>query len=349
MRVHLVSDSVIRLREMRRQLTPYFVMTECLLGKDGEPKGDYRAIVVAANLRAVENVTRIRDIIRFRSNARKTIFIVDRNDDLAASQAYALGATSVLVTPTDSLQLSSLIDARMPFVASNDGQHHFVKAVASEAATGLVMMFAQVAAGRTIDVCSAKSSGARIIDSIAESGLAHWLDVVRNYYCGAFQHCLLVTGIAVDFGLSLGLSAYDLSRLYAAALFHDVGKAKLSLVLLNKSEKRDLSDRRAIESHPVLGFELLEGNEYITPEVLNAIRHHHEYLDGSGYPDGLCDHRIGDVVRMLTISDVFAELIEARSYKPPMPREDAYQVIAGMTGKLEKPLVKAFKQVALHR
>jgi len=79
------------------------------------------------------------------------------------------------------------------------------------------------------------------------------------------------------------------------------------------------------------------------------VRHHHEYLDGSGYPDGLSAAKIADIVRILTISDVFAALIENRRYRPPMSREDAYEILQSMHGKLEKPLVAAFKDVALKR
>ena len=72
----------------------------------------------------------------------------------------------------------------------------------------------------------------------------------------------------------------------------------------------------------------------------------HEYLDGSGYPDKLCAESISDLVRVLTISDIFAALIEDRRYRPPMPRADAYSILSGMNGKLEKPLVAASKDGA---
>ena len=68
-----------------------------------------------------------------------------------------------------------------------------------------------------------------------------------------------------------------------------------------------------------------------------------------GYPDALCAEKICDVVRILTISDIFAALIEDRRYKPPMPREQAYDILCGMQGKLEKALVAAFRPVALDR
>jgi HD-GYP domain-containing protein (c-di-GMP phosphodiesterase class II) len=72
-------------------------------------------------------------------------------------------------------------------------------------------------------------------------------------------------------------------------------------------------------------------------------------LDGSGYPDGLSGNSISDLVRVLTISDIFAALIEHRPYKQPMQRGDAYEVLCGMHDKLEKALVRAFKPVALAR
>ena len=70
---------------------------------------------------------------------------------------------------------------------------------------------------------------------------------------------------------------------------------------------------------------------------------------GSGYPDALGAASISDIVRILTISDIFAALIEHRTYKPTMPREKAYDILLSMNGKLEKPLVEAFREVALSR
>jgi HD-GYP domain-containing protein (c-di-GMP phosphodiesterase class II) len=85
----------------------------------------------------------------------------------------------------------------------------------------------------------------------------------------------------------------------------------------------------------------------MSPEILDGVRHHHEYLDGSGYPDGLTASEISDLVRLLTISDIFAALVERRPYRSPMSRQQAYKVLCDMGGKLEGPLVKAFQSVAL--
>ena len=159
----------------------------------------------------------------------------------------------------------------------------------------------------------------------------------------------MVTGIAVDFGLRLGAGKPDIERLYSAAIFHDIGKAKIPLAVLDKPGRLDVQERALIETHPAAGYEVLEGHPGISPEILDAVRHHHEYLDGSGYPDALCGASISDIVRILTISDIFAALIERRQYKPTMPRDQAYEILQSMEGKLERPLVTAFKDVALNR
>jgi HD-GYP domain-containing protein (c-di-GMP phosphodiesterase class II) len=132
-------------------------------------------------------------------------------------------------------------------------------------------------------------------------------------------------------------------------MFHDIGKAKIPLAVLDKPGRLDPEERAMIETHPAVGYDVLKGTTGISPEILDAVRHHHEFLDGSGYPDRIGASSISDVVRILTISDIFAALIEDRRYKPPMPRDQAYEIIKSMQGKLEGPLVAAFKPVALNR
>jgi HD-GYP domain-containing protein (c-di-GMP phosphodiesterase class II) len=132
-----------------------------------------------------------------------------------------------------------------------------------------------------------------------------------------------------------------------AATLHDIGKAHIPLSVLNKPGNLDPNEEQIMRRHPVIGYELLKGLSGISPEILDGVRHHHEYLDGSGYPDGLMAGEICDLVRLLTISDIFAALIEARPYSPRRSRQEAFQILCGMGGKLERPLVRAFRNVAL--
>lgn len=307
------------------------------------------AIVVAADIRSVENISALKAASAKLPRIPKRVFLIDRPGRLSVVQAYALGATQVLANSVNQAQLlKRLFDGDVAAIASDLAASGGLEA-ASAGAASIASMFAAAVSGAPIDIRSAKSAGGRIAESIAENGLSDWLTTVRRHHEGTYQHCLLVTGIAVDFGLSLGMASGDIERLYSAAMFHDIGKAKIPLAVLDKPGRLDDRERVLIETHPAAGYEVLKSSPGISPEILDAVRHHHEFLDGSGYPDALCAESITDIVRILTISDIFAALIEHRTYKPTMPRETAYEILQGMNGKLEKPLVEAFREVALNR
>ena len=76
--------------------------------------------------------------------------------------------------------------------------------------------------------------------------------------------------------------------------------------------------------------------------MADVVIHHHECLDGTGYPHGLRGVEISDLVRMITIADMFAALIDRRSYKPTLSSADAYQVLLDTGPKLDKDLVHEF-------
>jgi HD-GYP domain-containing protein (c-di-GMP phosphodiesterase class II) len=80
--------------------------------------------------------------------------------------------------------------------------------------------------------------------------------------------------------------------------------------------------------------------------MIEVVIHHHEHLDGTGYPHGLKSNEISDLVRMVTIADVFAAMIEWRSYRTPMSCRAAYNILVDMGPKLDQQLVREFQAVA---
>ncbi len=349
MTVHVVADTVTKLSTLRAMLERQHAVTSELLSGASNRCSGSDAVVVTADLGVVENIAALKEVFGKLSHVRKRIFLIDQKARLFTVQAYALGATRVLINPVNQANLLAQLADSTPCETGSIDALHGASEAATEGAIAIGSMFSAVLSGKPVDVRSAKGAGSRIADNIAEDGLSSWLETVRRHHEGTYQHCLLVTGIAVDFGLSLGLAKPDMERLYSAAMFHDIGKAKIPLAVLDKPGRLDAQERALIETHPAAGYEVLKAISGISLEVLDAVRHHHEYLDGSGYPDALCAASISDIVRILTISDIFAALIEHRHYKPTMPREQAYEIIRSMHGKLEMPLVAAFRDVALNR
>lgn len=349
MSVHVVADTADKIASLHALLQERYAVTSELLGGTGGRQSDVEAVIVAADLRSVENIAALKELSGKISRIAKRIFLVDQKARLLVVQAYALGATRVLdTTVRQAPLLAQLADIAPCEIGSKDALHN-AREAASAGAIAIGSMFSAVLSGKPIDVRGAKGAGSRIADSVAEDGLSSWLETVRRHHEGTYQHCLLVAGIASDFGLSLGLAKRDLERLSSAAMFHDIGKARIPLAILDKPGRLDEAERAMIETHPAAGWEVLKGSAGISPEILDAVRHHHEYLDGSGYPDALCAASIADIVRILTISDIFSALIEHRAYNSTMSRERAYEILQGMHGKLEMPLVAAFRDVALNR
>ena len=281
-------------------------------------------------------------------NVDKRIFLIDDAAHLSASQAYALGASCVLQGPLNQAKLLKELADCMPAEPSPRRAEQ-PKPLQAPAKSHSLRCSRRWQAARRSTLPAPARPAARSPTPSRNMDCRSGSTTVRKHHEGTYQHCLLVTGLAVDFGLSLGFPKKDIERLHSAAMFHDIGKATIPLSVLDKPGRLDDSERAMIETHPGAGYDILKDNSSISPEVLDGVRHHHEYLDGSGYPDKLCAESICDLVRVLTISDIFAALIEDRRYRPPMSRADAYNILCGMNGKLEKALVAAFKDVALSR
>ncbi len=346
--VHIVADHQDKISELRQLFGLQYCVTSSLLNSGNRVPQPCAATIVAANLRPEDNIAALKALSSETKMARRRIFVIDKKARLLEARAYALGATHVFFSPVNrGALLAALAESDKSTGVSGDVAQG-LRGAASAGAASLASMFSAVLSGQQVDIENGKNAAREIADSVAEDGFTSWLDTVRRHHEGTYQHCLLVTGTAIAFGLHLGLGNMDIERLYSAAMFHDIGKAKIPIAVLDKPGRLDARERAIIETHPGAGYEALKGIPGISPEILDAVRHHHEYLDGSGYPDALCAANISDIVRILTISDIFAALIEDRRYRPSMPRAQAYEILSGMRGKLESPLVTAFKEVALN-
>jgi putative nucleotidyltransferase with HDIG domain len=160
-------------------------------------------------------------------------------------------------------------------------------------------------------------------------------------------HCLFVTGFAVAFAQHLGMREDDQRRMVRAALLHDVGKAFVPVTILDKPGKLTDDEMRVMRMHPRLGYDALAAEGGFPPEMLDVVLHHHELLDGTGYPNGLRGDQISDIVRLTTIVDIHSALVEKRTYRLPYTHANAYAIMEGMEGKLDKHLLQAFRPVGL--
>lgn len=309
------------------------------------------ALLVFADLRQPAIVEAVRRVLPVRGPRPALAFIVPRTCHLCHIQAASLGADAIL-SADDHAAIAVWLRQWQPAGAGLAGPEPSPPILAGGDAL-LRSVLAPVDEDAAPDVLGIQAAVADVQADIERAGMDRWLDAVRAHHSGTYQHCLIVTGVAIRFALSLGFGRADVERVGLAAALHDIGKAAIPLTILDKPSRLSLDETALIRSHPRLGFERLAGTPGLDPDVLQAVLRHHEYLDGSGYPDGITAAGIGDLTRIITLADVYGALIERRSYKPPMPADRAFGILQAMAeeGKLERALVRAFAGmvVADHR
>ncbi|CAM5767003.1 HD-GYP domain-containing protein [Bosea minatitlanensis] len=261
-------------------------------------------------------------------------------------QANALGARVVLPAATAQPALLDRVGALLGLLQEAGPQaaqqRRFVRASAAFAD-----LLEAAGSGDALPVQLIHDGVEAINRAAADADLDAWLDLVWRHDDATYQHCLLVSGLVAAFAHKLGFSEADRQLITGAAVLHDIGKARIPLDILRKEGPLTPEERAIICRHPQIGHDMLVAQGGFAPLVLDAVLSHHEMLDGSGYPRGIGAERISDPVRVITICDIYAALIERRSYKQPLPPGEAFAVLVGMGGKLDRDLVRVFGEVVL--
>ena len=130
-----------------------------------------------------------------------------------------------------------------------------------------------------------------------------------------YQHSIAVSGLMMKLASLFELEDETIRQLGVAGLLHDIGKLTIPAAILNKAGPLSEVERQLVRTHPERGFRILRRQGSFSQLVLDVTRHHHELLDGSGYPNGLTDREIVLPVRIATVCDVLDALTSVRAYK----------------------------------
>jgi putative nucleotidyltransferase with HDIG domain len=313
------------------------------------PAEGISGIVVDINLRSPESVQLVRNKLKAESySAMPRLFVLAEALHHASMQAWALGATDTIARPLDPGAVIQRIHAAFPDTGGYDASARG-KALnrGVEAAHAVIAkMFEKLPAGVPLKPEDIALAETKILKAIKHSSLREWLTAVGCHHQASYRHCLFVTGFAVAFAQHLGMREDDQRRLTRAALLHDVGKAFVPVAILDKQGKLSDEELALIREHPQRGYDALAAQGGFPAEMLDVVLHHHELLDGTGYPNGLAGNQISDIVRLTTIVDIYAALVEKRAYRMPFTHAKAFSTMEGMGGKLDQQLLQAFRPVA---
>lgn len=159
-------------------------------------------------------------------------------------------------------------------------------------------------------------------------------------------HCQRLAHYATTLGRSLGLSDSDLGALERGGFLHDIGKIAVPDRVLLKGGALDAQESRVMREHPIVGDALCAGLRSFS-KVRPIVRHHHERLDGSGYPDGLRNGQVPLLAQIVGIVDVFDALTSERPYHAARSRQEGLEVLAeeARKGWRDRALIDAFVAV----
>jgi len=201
--------------------------------------------------------------------------------------------------------------------------------------------------GEPLPVAKVYDACENIQCTLGVSNVDRWLGSLRQHHNSTYRHSMFVCGALAYFAHEVGVRGDDLKQLTVGGFLHDAGKAMVPLEVLDKAGKLDDAEWEMMRRHPEYSREILSKETGLAPETVAMAVHHHEKLDGTGYPDNLKGKQINDYVRLTSIADVYAALAEERAYKAAMPTEEALNLMCSFKGHLDLSLTRRFREFIL--
>ncbi|MCD6486049.1 MAG: response regulator [Syntrophobacterales bacterium] len=154
-------------------------------------------------------------------------------------------------------------------------------------------------------------------------------------------HSARVSDMAVSLGRKMNLPEEEIYALRIGGILHDIGKIGIPGGILNRPGTLMPDEFEIIKTHSEAGYRICQPLQKTLGPALDVIRHHHEKLDGSGYPDGLKGKDISVISRIMCIADIFDALTSSRPYRGAMSRKEAFEILnkEADEGKLDKEIV----------
>lgn len=186
----------------------------------------------------------------------------------------------------------------------------------------LIYLTAAVSAGTVVH--HFRRQQVRVQNGFVESvaALVNALEAADTFTGG---HSQRTSEIAASVAEAMGLQPEQVEVLRVGAMLHDVGKVGVAAQILAKPGPLTAEETRIVQTHPVVGDRILGAFSHPQIDAIrDMVRHHHERLDGSGYPDGLAGEQISILVRILSVADVYDAVTSPRPHRDAMSEPEAF-------------------------
>ena len=280
-----------------------------------------------------------KDIALLRASKVREVWIdVARGTDVWPATAH-----SPLEPSTDAATAPMpLVSDRTPVPISEEIERAAQICAAGKAA--VMSMFREARMGNTVDAAGVSDLVEEISSSVARNSSAlislARLKTADDY---TYMHSVAVCAMMIALARQLGQDEDTVRAAGVAGLLHDVGKMLLPMQVLNKPGKLTDAEFATVKGHPTKGHAFLLESANIDPVTLDVCLHHHEKVDGSGYPKGLKGAEISLFAKMGAVCDVYDAITSNRPYKTGWdPSESLRQMGTWASGHFDLPVFQAF-------
>jgi len=247
--------------------------------------------------------------------------------------------------------LARAVEVTRPERTSMDAELERASRICQQARGAVISMFSEARMGRAID-----SEGAlALVDEINASvernpGALVSLARLKTADDYTFMHSVAVCGLMISLGRQLGLERREVREVGLAGLLHDLGKAMVPPEVLNKPGKLTDAEFAVMKKHPELGHALLLETTTVSELALDVCLHHHEKIDGTGYPHRLHADAISLYAKMGAVCDVYDAITSNRPYKAGWnPAESIRRMAEWAKGHFDERVFHAFvKSVGIY-
>jgi HD-GYP domain-containing protein (c-di-GMP phosphodiesterase class II) len=183
------------------------------------------------------------------------------------------------------------------------------------------------------------------IDTTDPAIILQWINMYKEVDEYLYRHSTNVSILNGLMGTWLGLSEKEIEELVLLGLVHDIGKTRVPASILKSPVELSGEEFEIVKQHPVHSYEMLEDNDRFSEEVKKGARHHHEKMNGSGYPDGLIMYDIPLYARITAVSNTYDTMVSERQYKQA---ESPFKILSRLRNEqfaeLDLNLIKVFEQ-----
>ena len=286
------------------------------------------------------------DLAALKASGVPAVWIDDsRGEDVEQASVAAPVLTTAAPAPPPA-PAARLPEARVSLESELDRAAQ----VLGRAKVAVIALFGEARLGKAIDSETCLPIVDEVTASLARNPSAFVsLARLKDKDDYTYMHSVAVCGLMVSLGRQLGMSDAEQREAGLAGLLHDVGKMQMPLEVLNKPGALTDAEFSVMRCHPERGWDLLKDGAKVPASALDVCLHHHEKMDGSGYPHRLAGEQISVLARMGAVCDVYDAITSTRPYKAAWDPAGSLQRMSQWKGQFDPAIFQAFvKSVGIY-